>query len=250
MENIHIDIIRSFHHIEFLPVQGEPEDPPPESTLPKSAAKLGPYMTQVRRIERMLYVFASVCTTFNYLQGFNELICVAYCALAQAIPYFRDDDDEVEALTFFLFQEFFAVTKIQELFNTSDGSASIHLRLGMFMQLLKSHLPNAAAVIEHHKIHPLFFCFRWLPLLFAQDYEMPNLVLIWDALFAHFTELIEYAMYVALAQVKMIEDRIRMTDYKGTLGALQNLDIDNVTRLLNIANQFWVKDHEPPGKKN
>jgi hypothetical protein len=240
MEHIHIDIIRSVHHIVFLPATDPPGEP---------ADKLAPYLTQVRRLERMLYVFGSVVSTFAYLQGFNELICVAYCVLAQACPFFRGDDDEIEALTFFLFQELFAVTQLQELFNTQEDSTLIHRRLGLFMQLLKVHLPQSAAVLDQHQIHPLFFCFKWLPLLFAQDYDMPRLVLIWDALFAHFKELIEYAMYVAVAQVKMVEKRITLTDYKGTLTALQKLEIHDVPALLVIASQFWKKDHDLKGQK-
>jgi hypothetical protein len=235
LEHIHIDVIRTLHHIIFMP----PSDEPP----PDSGDKFAPYRTRVRRIERMLYVFGSLNSTLGYLQGFNELICVLYYATSVASPFFRDDEDEIEAFTFFLFQALFATTQIHELFNTQEHSTMIHYRLNLFMQLLRNHMPEAAAVLDHHQIHPLFFCFRWLPLLFAQDHMMPNLVLLWDALFAHFGELVDYAMYIALGQVKMVEGSLKATDYKGTLVALQKINIQDVKPLLLIAHQFWIADH-------
>jgi hypothetical protein len=50
--------------------------------------------------------------------------------------------------------------------------------------------------------------------------------------------------------VKVVEDRIKSTDYKGTLTALQRLEINDIVTLLAIANQFWKKDHEPKRKKS
>jgi hypothetical protein len=240
MEFIHVDVVRTTRHIVFLPAS---DAPPPECE-----DALAPFRARVRRIERMLYVFGSLNSTLGYLQGFNELVCVLYYVTATASPFFRGDEDEIESLTFFIFQELFAVTRLHELFNTQEDSALIHHRLNLFMQLLKSHLPEAAAVLEHHRIHPLFFCFRWLPLLFAQDYTMPNLVLLWDALFAHFGELVEYATYIALAQVKMVEGELKANDFKATLAALQRIEIRNVRALLQIAQGFWARDFGQDGE--
>jgi hypothetical protein len=109
--------------------------------------------------------------------------------------------------------------------------------------LLKAHLPELAKIITGHEIHPLCFGFRWLNLLFAQDYQLPNLVIVWDALFGHFGELLEFACYVAVAHVKMMEKKLKADDYIRTITALQREPIDDVKGLLRWANQFWERDH-------
>jgi hypothetical protein len=237
MDLIHGDIIRTSHHLAFLP---KPDlniesDDPEQSLLP--------FHSQMRRIERILYIFARVNPTLSYLQGFNELVTVLFYAYSSAIPFFNNDMSEVETFVFYTFQQMLSMTKLQELFTTQDKSSLIHHRLAVFMQILRAHLPLAAKIIEGHGIHPLCFCFRWLNLLFAQEHMMPNLVVIWDALFAHFDEFVEYASYLAVAHVKMIEGYLSEEDYLKTITSLQKATVNNVKELLAWGSEFWGKDH-------
>lgn len=238
MELIHGDVIRTSHHIQFLPYP-DPDAPEPES--PDDC--LMPYHNQIRRLERLLYIFANLNPTISYLQGFNELSIVIYFAYSSAMVYFRNDFMMMEAFVFFTFQQLLASTKLNELFTTHDKSFMIHNRMSQFMDIMKIHLPKAYHIITALDIHPLYFCFRWLNLLFAQDYQMPNLLLIWDSLMSHFHELVDYANYVAIAHVKMIEDQLDIDDYNKTITALQKTQIDDIKTLLNWTKKFWNDDH-------
>jgi hypothetical protein len=240
MDIIHGDVIRTSHHLAFLPNP----DTDVEISGEESDQYLRPFHTQMRRIERILYVFACVNPTLSYLQGFNELVCVLFYAYSCAIAFFNRDYDEVEAFVFYTFQQMISVTKLQELFTTQDKSSLIHRRLAVFMEILRVHLPGDAKIITGFDIHPLCFCFRWLNLLFAQEHMMPNLVLIWDALFAHFDEFIEYASYLAVAHIKMIEKFLKADDYLATLTALQRTNVNDVKQLLAWGSTFWAKDHK------
>jgi len=239
MNMIHGDVIRTSHHLAFLVGADEgsfsPDDP------------LHPYRHHIWRIERILYVFASLNPTISYMQGFNELCTVIYYVMSRGPPWPDADEREVESLTFFLFHQLFAVTKLHELFMTQDGSSMIHRRLNAFMRILETHYPEIAHVITNHGIHPIFFGFKWLNLLFAQDYMIPDLVLIWDALFSHFEEMIEYATYVAVAQVKCVEDGISANSFRDTISALQKTTGFDVKKVMELAREAWEKDHAPGG---
>jgi hypothetical protein len=237
MEVIHGDIVRTAHHIAFFPA------PDHEIQLDDPDPSLLPFHTQMRRLERILYIFAQVNRTLSYLQGFNELVSVLFYAYSSALNFFNGDWFEVETFVFYTFQQMISVTKLQELFTTQDKSSFIHRRLAAFMAILKVHLPPIAKIIEGHNIHPLCFCFRWLNLLFAQEHMVPSLVLIWDALFAHFEEFVEYASYIAVAHVKMIESWMSEDDYLQTMTALQKAKVDDIKQLLNWGSIFWAKDH-------
>ena len=238
MELIHGDIVRTSHHIQFLPF---PDQNAPESELEDDI--LMPFHEQMRRLERILYIFASLNRTISYLQGFNELCTVLYYAFSSSIEFFHNDLNEMEAFVFYAFQSLMASTKLNELFTTQDRSSLIHRRMDDFMSILKRHLPKTYKIVIKLDIHPLCFCFRWLTLLFAQDYMMPNLMLIWDSLMAHFHELVDYANYVAVSQVKMIENDLDINDYVITITTLQKIQIENVQGLLYWANEFWNEDH-------
>jgi hypothetical protein len=240
MAFIHGDVMRTQHHTTLLP----PSDPsPPGSHI------LAPFKTHMRRMERILYVFANVNPAFSYLQGFHEIVCVLFYVFVNAGPWLGGDMLQVEATVFCSFRQLMEVAGVQELFQTADDSALIHERLRAFMDLLAGHVPDAAAIINAFDVHPLSFAFKWLNLLFAQDHRIPNLLLIWDALFAHYETFVEYAMYIGVAHVKMIEKQLSKLDRYATTDALQAPKITDIPKLLGWAQQFSAADLKKHGKK-
>ena len=247
MEIIHGDVIRASHHIQFFPY------PDPNVEIEKEEDILNPYHIHMRRLERILYIFGSLNPTKSYMQGFHELCSVFYYVYSQALPYFNNDWLEVETTVFYSFQQLFTHTSLNELYTTQDKSSLIHKSLSHFMDLLKIHNLNAYNIIMIHRIDPLFFAFRWFNLLFSQEYDIPNLIRLWDSLFAYFDNLIDFAMYLGVARVDMLSDRISQDDYIQTMMTLQKVPVDNVMEMLRKANQFWEEDHpieKTPFEKN
>jgi hypothetical protein len=114
-----------------------------------------------------------------------------------------------------------------------------------FMELLERHLPKAARIVKKHNIHPLHFCYRKLNLAFSQDHDMTGLVLLWDALFAHFMEFVEFEFYIMIGLLAMVEELLDPDDYSQTMVALQKLNgcANDPRKLLESANRFWSEDH-------
>lgn len=237
MDLIHIDMVRTSHHLIFLPYpdysvkQSEPND------------ILLPFHSHMRRIERMLYIFALTNTTLSYLQGFNEIITVIFYVLSSSLVYFGNDWLEVEAFSFYIFQEIFSTTRLIDLFTIKDQLDLVNERLNVFMKILKKHLPKASKIIEKLGIHPLCFVFKWLNLLFAQDHLMPNLLLIWDDLFSHFDDILSFEYYIAVANISLVEKDLIPNNYSATLSILQRSEINDIKKLLKVANQFWKEDY-------
>jgi hypothetical protein len=114
-----------------------------------------------------------------------------------------------------------------------------------FMDLMEKHLPNAARIIKKHNIHPLHFCYRKLNLVFSQDHDMSGLVLLWDALFAHFSEFVEFEYYILIGLISMVQELLDPNDYSQTMVALQKLNgcANDPRKLIESANRFWSEDH-------
>ena len=80
--------------------------------------------------------------------------------------------------------------------------------------------------------------------MFSQEHDFSTLLLIWDDLFGHFDELMDFAFYIGLGHIKEFEGQITtLNDYSKILSILQNLNDINIKNVLNTANKFWEADH-------
>jgi len=238
MTLVHGDIVRTGRHIRFFPHR--------DASMPETREDpLLPFHTHMRRLERILYIFACCNRTLSYMQGFNEIVSVLYYVFSSAIIWFNYDWIALECFVFYLFQRMFSATRLSELFCTQDQSSLILGSLKSFMGLMERHLPRTAAIAKRHNIHPLQFCYRKLNLVFSQDHDISSLVLIWDALFSHFYDFVEYEQYILIGLLKLVEELLDPDDYSQTMVVLQKLNgcANNPKRLIESANRFWDEDH-------
>ncbi|OHT14172.1 TBC1 domain protein [Tritrichomonas foetus] len=258
---IHGDIIRTGHHLHYLPFPDETvysnyknkninsEFQYIGENFEDDDNKLLPFHVHMRRIERILYIFAKLNRTLSYMQGFNEIVTVLYYVSTEALNFFYGNFLEIETFVFYTFQRIISSTELNELFTTQDHSSLIHKKLGQLMNTISRHFPEASHIINKMNIHPLQFCYRRLNLLFAQDQDIPNLMIVWDAIFAHFNELVEFEFYLILAHVKLVEPLIDGEDYSQTMIALQKLNVCDPKKLVDWANKFWEIDHRKTNSK-
>jgi hypothetical protein len=242
MAIIHGDIVRTGRLMFFLP--------PREiaGTEPAGDEDSLHYIQEhLRRLERILYIFATLNVGLGYMQGFNELVTPFYYVMLKSLESLFDGDiDVVESLTFHLFQELMTKTQIAEFYTTQDKSSIILHRVKEFEGVLARHAPIAWDVIRSLKIHPLFYSLRWFTLLFAQEHDLPTLLMIWDSLWAHFSELIAYVFCMAAGHIHAVEGKLTKQNYAVTISALQNLEItSDIKEVLMYANRCWDSDHEP-----
>jgi hypothetical protein len=242
MAIVHMDIVRTGRSAFFLPPR-----PIPGSAPAADDDSLHFIQEHLRRLERALYVFSTLNVGLGYMQGFNELVAPLYYVLLKSMDTLFDGDiDVVESLTFHCLQELLTKTALHEFYTTQDKSSMILHRVREFEELMAKHLPDAARIVKRLKIHPLFYCLRWFTLLFAQEHDLPTLLMIWDSLWAHFGQFVEYLYCMALGHIHAVEGRLSMSNYGQTLSALQNLEITtDVKEVLLFANKCWDEDHRP-----
>lgn len=239
---IHGDVVRTGRLLFFLPTR-----PIPDTTPAGEDDSLYFIQEHIRRIERILYIFSTLHVGIGYMQGFNELITPFYYVLIKSIDsIFGGDIDLCESVAFQMFQELIIKTKIHEFYTTSDKSSIILNRVKAFEDMLKRHLPRAADIITSLHIHPLFYSLRWFTLLFAQEHDLPSLLMIWDSLFSHFDRLMDYCFCIAVGHIYAVQDRMSKHDYAKTISALQDMQIvTEMKTVLVFSNKCWVEDNTP-----
>lgn len=252
---VHGDIVRTGRTIFFLP----PKPIPLKDDSPEEKKYEEDYMYQfgehARRLERILYTFASMNVGLGYMQGFNELVVPFYYVLFKAQSLLNNDLDLVEALAYQCLQTLLTESTLNEFYTTADNSSIIMHQLDDFRGLLAKHLPDVSAIVERLKIHPLLYSFRWFNLLFSQEHDLPTLLSIWDCMLAHFNldnpkELMECVFYVGVGHLNNIKGRLDRTNYGTTISALQNMTDLDIKAILAFANECWSVDHPPEKKFN
>jgi hypothetical protein len=154
------------------------------------------------------------------MQGFNELVTPFYDVLLKCV------DRLFNVLT---------KTGLDDFYTEQDQPSIVLGRIKQF-----------AYVIRSLRLHPRFYCLRWFTLLFAQEHDLPTLLLIWDSLLAHFSGFLDYLYCMAIGHIHAVEGKLSKANYAQTLGALQNLEIvTEIKSMLVFANQCWEEDHRP-----
>lgn len=246
MAIVHGDIVRTGRTIFLLPPDAIPSDTPPAD----DDIFMYQYGRHARRLERVLYTFASLNVGLGYMQGFNELIIPFYYVFISALPFFNNDMDLLESFTFQSLQVLLTESPLHELYTTTDKSSIIMHRLDEFSKLVEKFLPDVSKVLESLNIHPVLYSFRWFNLLFCQEYELPNLISIWDSLFSHFDRLVDFVFYVGLGHLNEIQSSIVPNNYPLTITALQSMpQHPDPKRLLIYANQCWNEDNNHTKKR-
>ena len=100
--------------------------------------------------------------------------------------------------------------------------------------------------IESH-----LYTFRWFTTLFAREFMLPDVIRIWDTLFAD-TERKVFVLYFGVAMLMMIKDLLMNGDFTENLTLLQSYPPDvNVIDIIKLAQALRTKDRcDPNGKTN
>ncbi|KAL1561598.1 TBC1 domain family member 13-like [Salvia divinorum] len=191
-------------------------------------------------LRNILIVFAKLNPGIRYVQGMNEILAPLYYV-------FKNDPNEeyaasAEADTFFCFVELlggFRDNFVQKLDNSVVGIRSTITRLS---QLLKEHDEELWRHLEMTtKVNPQFYAFRWITLLLTQEFNFPDILLIWDTLLSDPEGPQETLLRVCCAMLIIVRKRLLAGDFTSNLKLLQNYPSANISHLLYVASKLRVR---------
>lgn len=181
------------------------------------------------RICRILFLYAKL--NFGYVQGMNELVAPLY------FTFFHDplEGHFVEADCFFALN--CVMQDQRDIFckNLDDSSLGMRGRLHAIENLIAKIDPPVAAHLAKIGVKVQFFALRWIMLLFAQEFDIYTVQVIWDSLFADQTSssFQKETLLVHLVCVAMIE-KVREAVLAG--------DFTDVMRVLQRYPPFQARD--------
>lgn len=231
---IHNDLIRSGRYIYFLPAATDYELEEDENET------LAPFNEHIRRLERILYIFSRINVNSEYMQGFNELIGPIYYVMISAPDCFNSDLNIIEAIVFQCFTLLISETSVKQFYMT-ENEKKIFEKLKEFGETFSNAYPRTAHIIESLNIEPIHYSYRWFTTLFVQEYDMPVVILLWDAILTHQPNVVSYCYYLGAATIETISDKLDPDNYAETLTVLQHATkhIPNVLSVITEANEKY-----------
>ena len=169
----------------------------------------------------------------GYVQGMNELLGPIYYAFA------TDPSAEwrahAEADAFFCFTQLMSECMNGFLKTLDHSRVGIQGQMAELNALLRRKDARVWATLERLAVNPQFYSFRWLTLLLSQEFELPDVLRLWDTLLAD-ARRFEHLRHVCVAMVVRIRDRLLDADFASALRVLQNYPREcTIDELLELA---------------
>jgi hypothetical protein len=133
----------------------------------------------------------------------------------------------------------------EALFADMSAEGTVMHEMDEFQAMLRRHLPEQAAILDRHRITPIYYAMRWLTLLFSHEYELASLQFLWKEMFRHFDHFREYVRYVAVAHVWAVGKEFCPDDYPKTLDAVQHIPNSvkmNLPKIVKCADLLFERD--------
>jgi len=88
--------------------------------------------------------------------------------------------------------------------------------------------------LERKQLSPEFYTFRWLTLLLSQEFELPDVLRLWDSLFSD-EDRFHHLLYICVAMLVHIRNQLLGTDFADSLKILQTFPPTDINHILDLA---------------
>jgi hypothetical protein len=187
---------------------------------------------------RILFMFGKKYPQVRYVQGMNEILAPIYYAFSSdQNPYFYLN---LEADSYICFENL--MNEIQDIFirskdNTETG---IQTRIKNLNMLLKIVDKDVYSHFIEEKVEIQYFVFRWYTLFLTQEFEMPDIMRIWDSILSE-DDKFEFLNMICLAIIKIRRTEVLQSDFAGIMLSLQNIDKIDIEKLLKAAENIRIE---------
>ncbi|KAG9299831.1 hypothetical protein G9A89_003375 [Geosiphon pyriformis] len=195
-------------------------------------------------IERILFIYAKLNPGIGYVQGMNEILGPIYYTMA------NDGDEEgkahAEADSFFVFTSLMA--DIRDHFVRSldhDDITGIGATMTKMNRRLKAFSYELWEDLEHKSLHAPYYSFRWLTVMCAQEFALPDVIRVWDSVFADHdpdkgssSGRFEFLIDFCCAMIICVKDELLQGAFEDNIKLLQHYPIQDPGVVLQKAYQL------------
>jgi len=139
-----------------------------------------------------------------------------------------------EADAFFCFTNIMSLIRDNFLRDLDTTDKGIQYQMSLFSDLLLDTDRDLWIYMDEKQLSVHYYSFRWITLLLSQEFDLPNVLRLWDSIFSVPEEnRFELLRYICVAIVRIQRDKILRSDFGEALHLLQNYPPCDVTIILN-----------------
>ena len=169
-------------------------------------------------LKRILFTYSSILQDVSYHQGMNEILAPIYYTFSYDKLYLEENEEDIEADSFWSF--YFLLNGIKN--NFEENQEGLFYKSEILSECLKIVDEDVYNKLLEKNIKCEFFCLRWFVVLFGQDFDMGDVIRIWDFVFSN--ENKNYLLfYVCLAVINLRRNVIINGEMNEILQGFQNL---------------------------
>ena len=132
-------------------------------------------------LTRILFTYSSIIKDISYHQGMNELLAPIYYCYSYDKLYIEEKEIDIEADSFWSF--YYLMNSIKTNFDSNQEGLFFKSEiLGKCLEIVDNKIYMS---LKNKNIQNELFCFRWFILLFSQEFEIGDVIRLWDLIFSH-----------------------------------------------------------------
>ncbi|CAL7949202.1 unnamed protein product [Xylocopa violacea] len=160
-----------------------------------------------------------------------ERILFLYAKLNPGQGYVQE---HAEADTFFCFTNL--MSEIRDFFIKSldEAEFGINSMMSKLTTQVKANDPDIWMRLSQQQLYPQYYSFRWLTLLLSQEFPLPDVMRIWDSLFADENRF-SFLIHICCAMILLLRDQLLAGDFATNVKLLQNFPSTDIQIVLSKA---------------
>lgn len=183
-------------------------------------------------LERILFLYAKLNPGQGYVQGMNEIVGPIYHAFAcDPDPTWRK---HAEADTFFCFTNLMAEIRDFFIKTLDEAEFGINSMMSKLTNQVRANDPEIWLRLHQQELCPQYYSFRWLTLLLSQEFPLPDVMRIWDSLFADENRF-SFLIHICCAMILLLRDQLLAGDFAANVKLLQNFPSMDIQIVLSKA---------------
>ncbi|EFA75392.1 TBC1 domain family member 13 [Heterostelium album PN500] len=170
-------------------------------------------------LRRILFIYAKLNPGIKYVQGMNEVLGPIYYTFATDPD--QDCKENAEADSFYCFTNLMSEIRDNFCKSLDKSESGVISSIKKLNFLLKKKDRQLWKDLEEKKLHPQFYSFRWITLLLSQEFELPDVLRLWDSLFSD-PNRFDFLYYFCCAMLICIRNQLLEAPFGDNLKLLQS----------------------------
>jgi hypothetical protein len=193
----------------------------------------------LRRMERILYLFAHCSSPCGYQQGFHELLFPLFFVGICGAADLGLDGDAVEAIAYFMLHSLINGTAVGDFFIIE--SDELRTVCQDAFKVLQACDPRLASAMTKNGVDPVLCAYSWVNVLFAQIYELNELFRLWDFIFAVVARIRETVCHLTAAHLMALRHKFTGKEFARMMNAFHDLEIMSESEPIRLCSEIIRK---------